>query len=237
MVDMATTLEKILAAINSLVPISLIIVISVISSFLFERFWEYYTLKKKITLEQKKLWNEHVRENLKYLEQLEFDLLRLHFFLKSANDYSNLAEYLQRSNICYYRQFSSTPTEYLAHGHIVEYYEIVLPWFKDRIRRLSQSKPESSVQKDEVWLVFHNIVRKQLALINLMRIRLACAFFSIEALGHILIRSQLLEFMQKMYGSPLSPKQAKNIIRNEKKYEKINSSIHSDLKELKSGIL
>ena len=201
----------------------IITIISAIVGFIVSRIWDYFSFKKNIVLEEKKLWSEHLINNIKKLEMLDFDMKVIRHLISNCNKFKYIKERLNNFQLTNYLEISKEANEFVATGYIVKYYELYFPLFQYKLKQdFKNVKAPDELIKSMVELT--NIT---LAYINFLRLRILMSFLDKESIGHTLMHDPLLKIVRDYTGKQdLTPSAAKSLLKNITEYEKINSTIH-----------
>lgn len=223
-------LADVVSAINAFAPL-IVSGLIVLVAFILERLWDFNSLRSKELLEQKKIWSQHVDKSITQLESIEVHLIRMHYQLKFNQNYDSISKIIDRIYEGTYTSLLQQPTEFLGFGHIIEFFEVVLYKFNNHCKTMVENKQVIPNENNKIWTIFHAIVKLEIALVNLVRLRLITGFLPLKSLGHTIIRSHLYEFMMDHLDKELSINDAKKQIIKDSIYAKLNTQLHNKIKQ------
>lgn len=198
-------------------------VVGTVIGFLVSRIWDYFSFKKSLVLEDKKLWSEHLINSIKKLEFLDFDIQVIKHLICNSNEYASIKERLINFQLTNYFEISKEANEFVATGYVVRYYELYFPLFQNQLKQLYKNDKIS----EELIKSMIDLTNRTLAYINFLRLRILMSFLDKNSIGHTLIHDPLLQIIREYKGDQnISPNIAKSLIKNVNEYERINSKIH-----------
>ena len=206
--------------------------------FLIERFFDMYWRRHELSMEQKKLWSQHVMASITGLHVIERDSSRMVTVLKNARSTDELTALFQfLDEPPHVTLQEAQPVEPLNSGYIILFDEIVRPRMQKHVLDLLLERSNISARStrlvvdDPLLEWFARYLELMIAYVNLVRLKVTHGFSDRKSFGHVMIRSPLMKVINgapRVVGkrTPVNPIVAKKLVAKEKYYHRVLTAIH-----------